>query len=562
MKVERNLWSLAIMLIVPALVFASENNNAGFSMPFPLSLIEYPAEGGPVDPWAILDVDNIQINSDGTGQVQNEEMVCVNPTNTANAVALWRDFREGYRRIGFGYTFDGGQSWVDTLLVVPPHPRQSDPVLTVDDEGNFFACSLCLPWDGSFSGIYVQKSTDGGMSWSDPVVVVDSNFAYFEDKQWITVDRTATESNGNIYIPWARFDADLSRNRVSLCYSHDHGQTYGEPVVVSEGRAIQWPTVTVGPSGVVYVAWYSGWPAGIYMDVSYDYGETFGTDQFVDDIATGSTDINGGILVFPFPALASDINPESPFLGNLYLVHMDRNGSDMDIFLLRSEDGGQTWSDRIRINDDPEFNGADQFHPWISVDDSGVIHVIFYDRRLDHQNMLFDLYYTKSEDGGDTWSANERITTVSSDPRQARLAGLIGEYIGLSAWQGEVQMVWTDVRNGNQDVFSGRMTPTSVGDMNAEIPSGISLKNPYPNPFNSDVSITFYASSEKNVRLDLFDILGRRIATLFDGEPRPGLNRLSWNGRNEDGSQAASGVYFVKLISDSEIRTKKAILLR
>ena len=95
------------------------------SRPYPLSLQEYPILDNPADPWAILDVDNIRVNSDNSGQLQNEEMVCINPTNTANAVALWRDFRLGYRRIGVGYTFDGGQTWSDTLLVV--HDMQCFP---------------------------------------------------------------------------------------------------------------------------------------------------------------------------------------------------------------------------------------------------------------------------------------------------------------------------------------------------------------------------------------------------------------------------------------------------
>jgi len=234
------------------------------SRPYPLSLLEYPIMNSPADPWIILDVDNIRVNSDNSGQLQNEEMVCINPTNTDNAVALWRDFRLGYRRIGVGYTFDGGRTWSDTLLVVPPHPRQSDPVLAVDDDGNYFACTLCLPWDSGFSGIYVQKSTDGGVSWGNPVAVIDSNPDFFEDKQWICIDRTFGPTNGNIYIPWARFDADFSQNQVVLSYSHDGGNSYQGPVAVSDGRAIQWPTVTTGLSGEVIVAWYSGFPLGIY----------------------------------------------------------------------------------------------------------------------------------------------------------------------------------------------------------------------------------------------------------------------------------------------------------
>jgi len=394
------------------------------------------------------------------------------------------------------------------------------------------------------------------------VAVVDSNPNFFEDKQWITIDRTFGQTNGNIYIPWARFDADFSQNQIVLSYSHDNGQSYGGPVIVSDGRSVQWPTIAVGMGGEVLVAWYSGYPLGIYTDISYDAGMTFGTDNLVVPVNTGSTQINGGILVFPYPALASDVNLASPYLGNIYMVFMDQNINDMDIYFIKSDNGGGSWTAPVRINDDPEFNGADQFHPWISVDETGTIHAIFYDRRLDSNNLLFDLYYTKSEDGGAAWSANERITTVSSDPNQAVTAGLIGEYIGLSAWGGEAQMVWTDTRNGNQDVFSARLSVTGVNGEEVAVPERMRLGSPYPNPFNSSMAVTFFSSDESYVELEVVDILGRKTAELYAGFSQIGANQFIWNGIDIGGNDVSSGVYFVRLSGQGKVETRKAVLLR
>ena len=553
--------ALAFLLIViggailtAGSVSAIDIRDVDLSRPFPLSQIEYPISDAPYNPWLILDVDNIQVNSDRTTQVQNEESLCINPTNTDNAVALWRDFRLGFRRVGFGYTFDGGQTWYDTLLYVPPLPRQSDPVLTVDSEGNFFACTLPLDQDLEKSGIAVQKSTDGGVSWSYPVMASDTSSLYFEDKQWITLDRTSNSSYGNIYITWTRF----YDTRILLISSTDGGETYSEPVRVSDDEGVQWSVPTVGMFGDVFVAWFQYYPTrGIFMDLSTDQGQTFGQDQLLVETNTWPDDINGGITVFPYPALASDVSLLSPFLGNIYMAFMDLNQSDMDIFFMKSEDNGTTWSEPVRLNDDDIHNGCDQFHPWLSVDESGIIHAVFYDRRLDPNNYLFDLYYTKSEDGGETWSANERISNVSSSPGDAILAGLIGEYVGLSAWQGETHMVWTDTRNGNQDVFSARLSPTSTTDNNIEIPNRLKLAPPYPNPFNSSTAICFYSSEEIPVNLEVVDILGRAVTKLFDGICREGTTRFVWHGE-----EASSGVYFVRLKSFDGVQTQKAILLR
>jgi len=59
--------------------------------------------------------------------------------------------------------------------------------------------------------------------------------------------------------------------------------------------------------------------------------------------------------------------------------------------------------------------------------------------------------------GAESWEINHRISTVSFDPADARLVGLIEEFIGIAAVQGNVQLVWTDTRNLNQDVFSARI---------------------------------------------------------------------------------------------------------
>jgi hypothetical protein len=136
------------------------------------------------------------------------------------------------------------------------------------------------------------------------------------------------------------------------------------------------------------------------------------------------------------------------------------------MFFTRSTNGGVNWSAKMRINDDPLGDRADQFHPWISVDQKGVINVIFYDRRNDPNNLLMDIYLTQSFDGGLTFTPDKRLTTVSSNPTVGVLAsdyrtvslkmpaGLIGEYIGLSTWDSYLNAVWTDTREGNQDAYT------------------------------------------------------------------------------------------------------------
>src|SRR3990172_1858027 len=85
------------------------------------------------DVWGQTVLFNKKINSDTTSQIHNEEQIVINPTNPNNVVAIWRDFRLGYRQVGVGYSTDGGENWSDKLIgyAINPFEWESDPGLTV-----------------------------------------------------------------------------------------------------------------------------------------------------------------------------------------------------------------------------------------------------------------------------------------------------------------------------------------------------------------------------------------------------------------------------------------------
>lgn len=427
---------------------------------------------------------NVKVNHDATTQLQNEEACAINPSNPDNVVAIWRDFRLGYRRVGVGTTFDGGATWSDSLLIgTAQYPRASDPVMSYTAGGDILACVLSLTTDQSFSALHVYRSTNGGTSWSEPIAAVDEGGAFgFEDKQWINVDRTNSPYQDRVYIPWARFGPT-----VNIMITHSITPTsYSIPVQVSDISSVQWPTVTVGPDGTVYVAWVSFATNRIMMDRSSDGGGSWGSDLMVSPLSFLSGNINGGITTFAFPAMEADISG-GVFNGTLYVVYSNLAADgNLDLYLRKSSNQGSTWTAPLRINDDVIGNNIDQFHPWLSIDEKGILTACWFDRRLDPNNYNWDLYLAHSFDGGASWTTNRRISEVSSSPSNARqiqinaeyselnlpgkpagepydasrspMAGLIGEYTGLSTRAGVVQTVWTDTRNGNQDAYSARVT--------------------------------------------------------------------------------------------------------
>lgn len=420
-----------------------------------------PAEAATLGDKVTTDFSNIKINSDNTAQYHNEEQVWVNLTNPANLVAVWRDFRLGYRRVGVGYTFDTGWTWTDYLFEGTPYYKDSDPALTVDRHGNFYIC--ILNFEGDYSepnGFAVAKSSDG-VNWSQVVMAVNSDGSTFEDKELIECDRTGGARDGYLYITWTRFANNMSQNYIMCVRSADGGQTWSEPVRVSSSSSCQWSVPVVGADGTLYVAWNDFYSPGIWLDKSTDGGLTFGNDRLIVRTYTANDYINGDVLVFSYPAMAADVWETSPYRGNLYIAYMDTStaGTDYDIYFMKSEDGGVTWSQPVRVNDDPVGNGADQFHPWLFVDQEGNIHLVYYDRRDDPDNYYYNVYYTVSTDGGETWAPSRRVTSESSAPVEK--GGVLGEYFGLTAWNGKPFIVWTDTREGHQRVYFGTDTTYS-----------------------------------------------------------------------------------------------------
>jgi len=88
------------------------------------------------------------------------------------------------------------------------------------------------------------------------------------------------------------------------------------------------------------------------------------------------------------------------------------------------------------------------------------------------------------------------------------------------------------------------------------------LFNNYPNPFNPTTTITFDLSVEMNTVVQIYDIFGKTVTTLFDGRLLPGKHSFKWNGADRNGVSVSSGVYFYRLEVNGFSKTRKMLLLR
>jgi hypothetical protein len=109
-------------------------------------------------------------------------------------------------------------------------------------------------------------------------------------------------------------------------------------------------------------------------------------------------------------------------------------------------------------------------------------------------------------------------------------------------------------------ILSTTVTPAAVGTPALDSrPAARRLEPPAPNPFSSHTQVRFEIPSTEFVRLDVYDVSGRRLRSLWDGRLAAGSHGVSWDGRVEGGTYAPAGVYFVRLQSASGVDSRRVV---
>jgi len=446
---------------------------------------------------------------DCDGEVpHNETSIAVDPNNPNHAVGVYHSYQlvqtGGKLHVHIvgtpSVTFDGGNTWREVGTPITPYQFTGDPAVAFDSTGKLYFANIADhegQGGANFTGpsVVVASSSDGGLTWTNPVTVAkgqgnagSNGQLVFQDKQYLTADsNSASPFKNRVYVSWSSFQISKTSFRVPIMFSRsDNGTSWSKGIEISgfnpacsaalfgapnECDLNQFSYPTAAPNGTVYVGFQNfNTPAeNQYMVVkSTNGGASFSNPVRVDTISDinlptnvdGRNTLTGCQLRWSAPGnIAAD--PSDATGNTVYAVWADnRNGTssatNTDVFLARSTNGGSSWT---VFNIDSAAN--DQFYPWVDVSNSGRVDIGYMDRSYQPEvqgaacKYGFSLRRITFPGGVFTPTPKVQVDTGLSNPGKSRwfsgtTAGnsrFIGDYNGIAIGSdGKTWSLWTDQR--------------------------------------------------------------------------------------------------------------------
>ena len=405
---------------------------------------------------------NLLLNRPGPIDANNTPTVARNPRRPQNLVVMYRVDRPAYSA-RLLWSLDGGRAWGTTELPLPEgldRPFAADAAFSSD--GTLYVSYVNLAGNGNApDNLWVTRSTDGGRSLEPPTHLA-GKLAFQA--------RIVAGQGETVFVTWLQAaEVGLSLlgrgpHPIVMARSDDGGRTFAAPVQVSdpERERVGAASPVIDGRGRLVVLYQDfkddrrdfqnldgpPWEGEFALVVAAsEDGRTFGPGV---ELESGVVPTRRFIVFLPeFPSLAAGRG------GRLYVAWTDGRHGDEDVLLRRSGDGGRTWDEAVRVNDNAVGDGTTQYLPKVAVAPGGRVDVLFLDRRRDALDVMNDATLASSSDSGRTF-ANLRLSSHSFDSRVGpstppRVGVDFGSRLGLVSGDGSSFAAWTDSRMGDLD---------------------------------------------------------------------------------------------------------------
>ena len=401
-----------------------------------VGLLNVPAAQAAVPLQKIIDDPFTGGNGDHKASVEPDTFAFGNTIVVAAQVG--RSFSGGGAGIGYATSTDAGATWIQgtlpgiTTATGGPYDRVSDSTVAYDAaHGVWLISSLPVTADLAIPAILVSRSTDGGLTFGNPIAIASSSTFY--DKNWTVCDNhPASPYYGHCY---TQFDDHADKNRLKMSTSTDGGLTWGLALDTGNQATGFAGQPVVQPNGTVIVTAPNSGQTQLSAWRSLDGGASWTSiTRVADDI----THAPAGDLRSGLPSSEIDA------AGKVYLVWQDcrfrAKCTSNDLVMSTSTDG-KKWTAPSRIPIDSVTSGFDHFIPGLGVDPStsggtaklGLTYY-FYRNAACGSDCQLEVGYIQSVDGGATWSAPIELAgpfSISLCPETSH-GRMVGDYISTS----------------------------------------------------------------------------------------------------------------------------------
>ncbi|MBI3243311.1 MAG: exo-alpha-sialidase [Chloroflexi bacterium] len=361
------------------------------------------------------------------------------------ATQTGRFFDGGSSNIAWATSTNGGATWTGGNLPgltkhdnpANPWDRATDPAVAYDAQDNvWMISSLVLLEAGGVSGVGVvtSRSTDGGLTWGNPILIPDSSIGDV-DKNWIACDNTATSLfYGNCYTEWDEFsDGD----RIYMSTSTDGGLNWGPRLKPANNATGLGGQPVVQPNGTVIVPAANANETQIIAFRSTNGGTSWSSTVTVASAIDHT--VAGGLRTGPLPSAEIDS------AGKVYVAWQDcrfRAGCARNDIVMSTSNDGVTWSAVTRIPIDATSSKVDHFIPGLAVDKAtsgasahlGLTYYYYPKSSCSASTCQLNVGFIESANGSSSWSAPTAIAgpmSLSWLPNTSQ-GRMVGDYISTS----------------------------------------------------------------------------------------------------------------------------------
>ena len=442
-----------------------------------------------------------QLVSEGN-YFEGEPYLVMNPTNSQQLLAAWMGFQFNNKVvIKTSVSNNGGNSWSTPIWQthLAPNFSSADVSLAYDHLGNVFMCYIDYDNVNFSAGkVVVRKSSNGGLSWGNPSVVLDISSCPNQlciDRPWMVIDQGTGPNAGTIYVTNMNADQPTLITppyHPYISISTDGGQSFQSeqldatgffsgsiipqpmpsPVVTADGRF-----TALYPS---YVASQSLLPRLIRAQ-SNNQGQTYTYDVAYQGqgFGTSNTLVKAGLLL--------KAHPNNP--NQLSYFFLSDDFGETDVVFIETTNNGLSWSAPARVNQDPIGNGNIQDLIWADYAANGDLAVCWRDRRNaigTGYAVSSEIFCTVRNATTSIWMSDFSVSDQAVDHLPV-LEDSGNDFMNVILENDTLNVIWGDVRSGSLKIYFCKRGIYDTTNHILHLPESEQVV--FPNPIYADLTI-------------------------------------------------------------------------